>query len=113
MKEAIEKKFVDCVLEWDCHCSKPEIKLSSKSSDYLNCDAYREIVRMGPKALPLIKHIYSGRDSFAFFPILGWSNAVQEIVGDDFQIPEEIRGKVKDIRDYTVKWLDENMKKYI
>ncbi len=38
---------------------------------------------------------------------------VKEIVGNDFQIPQEIRGKIPEMEDYTKRWLDENMRKYV
>jgi len=43
----------------------------------------------------------------------GLVSLVKEIVGDDFQIPEEIRGKVPAMEDYTKRWLDENMSRYV
>lgn len=73
----------------------------------LDCKAYEDIVEMGKQALLFI------RKNAERVPFHGLSFLVGEIMGSDFKIPEEIRGKVKDIRDYTIKWLDENMAKYI
>ena len=38
---------------------------------------------------------------------------VRDIIGDDFQIPQEIRGNIPKIEAYTKRWLDENMSKYL
>ena len=43
----------------------------------------------------------------------GLVSLVKEIVGDDFQIPEEIRGKIPTMEYYTKRWLDENMSRYV
>ena len=43
----------------------------------------------------------------------GLVSAVREIVGNDFSIPEEIRGRISAMEDYTKRWLDENMGKYV
>ena len=43
----------------------------------------------------------------------GLVSTVREIVGDDFSIPEEIRGRISAIEDYTKNWLDENMNRYV
>jgi len=39
--------------------------------------------------------------------------AVRELIGDDFSIPEEVRGKIPAIENYTKRWLDENMSRYV
>ena len=43
----------------------------------------------------------------------GLISVVKEIVGDDFSIPEEIRGRISVIEGYTKNWLDENMHRYV
>lgn len=43
----------------------------------------------------------------------GLVSAVREIIGDDFSIPEEIRGQISAIAAYTKSWLDENIHKYV
>ncbi len=107
----IETKFEQAVTKWKAHCES--VAHSSFAQDYLRCDAYREIVAMGSQVLPLIRGKYAGADEDAFFAILGWSSAIREITGNKLQIPEEIKGKVDAVRDYTVRWLDENIHKYI
>lgn len=42
----------------------------------------------------------------------GLSFLVKEIVGNDFQIPQEIRGRIPEIEGYTKRWLDENIGRY-
>ena len=43
----------------------------------------------------------------------GLVSAVREIVGDDFSVPEEIRGRISAMEDYTKSWLDEHMNRYV
>ncbi len=38
---------------------------------------------------------------------------VREIVGSDFEIPEEIRGRMSEIPDYTKAWIDKNIDRYV
>ncbi len=49
---ALEDLFAQTVEEWKTHCYNKSF--SSNTNDYLNCDAYRSIVLMGPLILPLI-----------------------------------------------------------
>ncbi|MEN9625679.1 MAG: hypothetical protein RL557_7 [archaeon] len=37
-----------------------------------------------------------------------WVRAVAEIIGEDFVIPEEIRGRVTETDQYTIHWLDQH-----
>jgi len=72
---------------------------------------------MGYRALPLIRQVYD-RDSSDNFELSivqchGLVSVVREIVGGDFSIPEEIQGRISAIEDYTKRWLDENMGRYI
>lgn len=108
---SLENKFNEYVFEWKKHCELPKVSISSNPIMYINCDAYKNIVDMGYKALPFIKKTYEGSDEDAFFPIFGWASSVKEIIGENFEIPQDIKGKVREIRDYTVSWLEENIKK--
>tara|TARA_Y100000034_G_scaffold110845_1_gene143358 strand:+ start:429 stop:761 length:333 start_codon:yes stop_codon:yes gene_type:complete len=107
----IEEQFDGHVGDWKKHCDT--VSVSSNPNDYTNCEAYRQIAALGSDSLPLIRKVYGGSDDNAFFPILGWTTLVREIVGDEFQIPKEIRGRVHEIRDYTIRWLDENIERYV
>lgn len=42
----------------------------------------------------------------------GLVQLVKDVVGDDFVVPEKIKGRVDKIRGYTIQWLDENMGRY-
>lgn len=65
------------------------------------------------------KMVQMGRDeaekdlSLSMIKEYGLASAVKEIVGDDFSIPEEIRGKIPATENYTKNWLDENMHQYV
>ncbi|MBI4176100.1 MAG: hypothetical protein HY518_02770 [Candidatus Aenigmarchaeota archaeon] len=107
----LKGEFDAAVDEWKAHCSGN--KYSSSASVYMDCDAARRIAGMGPAALPLIREKYSGDDDDAFFAIAGWAAIVGAIVGDEFSVPAEIKGRVSTVRDYTIRWLDDNMGKYI
>lgn len=109
--------FNQALQEWVEHCKKPEVQLSSYSKPVTDCEAYRKIVSMGYEALPLVRKVYD-RDSssergFSIVKELGLHSVIREIVGDKFSIPKEIYGKVPAIEEYTKRWLDENMLRYV
>ncbi len=113
----LEDNFHQAVGEWIEHCRNPHVQLSSSSEPVRDCDAYRKIVSMGHEALPLIRQVY-GRDSSDNFELSivqghGLVSVVREIIGDDFSIPEDIRGRISAMENYAKKWLDENMCRYV
>ena len=112
-----EVNFHQAVEEWIEYCRNPHVQLSSSGESVRNCDSYGKIVSMGYKVLPLIRQVYD-RDCSANFELSivqrhGLVSVIREIVGDDFLIPEEIRGRIFAMKDYTKKWLDENMGEYV
>ena len=111
---SLEDKLNKAVGEWKEHCSKPEV-LASSSSSKVRCDAYRKIVGMSGKALPLIRKLYDAPDKNDF-PLQVLKSylvsAVIEIVGNDFSVPKELSGYVEKLEVYTKKWLDQNMTRY-
>jgi len=52
----LESDFEKNLEEWRKHLE--ETIHSSNHQDYINCDAYRDIVAMGTSVLPLIKREY-------------------------------------------------------
>ncbi|MBI5347273.1 MAG: hypothetical protein HZB66_01540 [Candidatus Aenigmarchaeota archaeon] len=109
--------FHQAVEEWIKHCRNPRVQLSSSVEPVTNCAPYRKIVSMGYEALPLIRQVYDrdSSDSFLLSILKGYGlvSVVREIVGDDFSIPEEIQGRISAMEDYTKRWLDENMSRYV
>lgn len=114
---SLEDKFHQAVEEWIDHCRNPNVQLSSSYEPVKNCDAYRKIVSMGYEVLPLIRQVYDreNSDDLALSIVQGHGlvSVVKEIVGDDFSIPEKIRGRISAMEDYTKRWLDENMLRYV
>lgn len=126
----LEQKFHQAVGEWIEHCRTPHVQASSSSEPVRDCDAYREIISMGKKALPLLRSLYDadtsfyasgqdrrGEDAERDIPLSmikghGLVSTVREIIGDDFLIPEEIQGQISVVEEYTKNWLDENMHRY-
>jgi len=108
----LEEKFKENLEAWREHCIQKVN--SSNPNDDLECDAYRNIVAMGKEALPLIREAYDlNQHSSIRLLEMNLHHAVQEILGDDFKVPEDIRYNLDKIMQYTPKWLDENMDKYI
>ncbi len=114
---SIEDKFYQAVNEWKEHCRKPEVLYSSYIKVMLSCKAFEMIVKLGPAVLPLVRKLYDEDDSkcreLSTIKKLGLMAVVHEIVKEEFTIPDEIRGRVNAIEDYTKRWLDENMHKYV
>lgn len=93
---------------------------------YLDCDAYRRLVAMGPKVLPLIREEYAKPQEIGD-PGMHWCYALKEII-PDFSLPvgEKESGspvekvaqgfvglRVDEVQKATIKWLDENMSRYL
>jgi len=107
----LEARFDARTEEWSRHCQS--VAHSSSSTDYHDCEPFRQLVALGAEALPLIQRVYAGEDTKASLGVAGWAVVVQEIVTPDFAIPEAIRGKIDAIREYTLDWLDEHMNNYV
>ena len=94
---------------WDAHC---QLRInSSNPRDYIDCEGFRNLVEMGKPTLPFIyKAIKTGK----FDGEYGWRNwlgsLVRNIARDEFKIPKEMAGKVKEIREYTINWLENYVK---
>ena len=98
--------------EWKKYCSG-DVRFSSNPMDYLNCDAYRGIVAMGPAVLPLIREAYSKGEDINTLGFGSFSSIISQVVGDDFKIPEEIHGHRDRTRKFSMQWLDKNMHRYL
>lgn len=110
----LEEEFNQAVEEWTEYCRENAVYSSPRP--YLDCDAYKRIIAFGPKSLPLIRSVYD-KDSSNNLGLRSVQkhliNAVVIMAGKNFVIPEEARGKIQAMQDYTKRWLDENMHKYV
>jgi hypothetical protein len=108
--------FDKALKEWIAHCRQPEVQFSSIAEDVRDVAASRKIISMGYEALPFVRQAYDmdSSDNFALAIVQGHGlvGVVRAIVGDDFSIPQEIRGNIPKIESYTRAWLDQNMHKY-
>lgn len=108
----LQEEFDAAVKDWKKHCNS--VRYSSNPRDYYSCDAYRRIVAMGSRVLPLVKDVYADeKDDDSSVGFASWSSIVGEIVGEDFQIPSHMAGVEPKIRVHTINWLEKNMKKYV
>lgn len=87
----IQKQFVDLYNRWQEYMGKPEVKVSSRSQDYINCKPYRDMVNLGKDALPLlIQKMKEGKsNSWKDGQFFLWY-AVREISGIDLVKPDEV-----------------------
>jgi len=92
---SIEQQFNEWARTW-----RNEMGPVSSVSKMCDHPAYRNIVQMGPTALPLIFH------SLALFPN-HWFLALLEIVGHSPILPEH-RGKIDEMAQDWLKWADEH-----
>lgn len=112
-----KKDFDKAVEEWIEYCKTPKVHVSSNPKTITECGACKKILAMNYEALPLIRNLYDTNSSnnFALTGIqgLGLVQLVHDIVGDEFQIPKDIRGNISKMESYTKNWLDENINKYL
>ena len=115
-------KFERLIDDWAEHCGKVAHHPNPNSNPnmYIDCYSYRRLVGMGPKILPLIREVYEPdyqkkRGTFMWgFESMHCNLVmlVKQLVGDDFQIPEEASGKIDTLKRITMEWLDSNMQRY-
>jgi hypothetical protein len=110
----IDDVFREAIDEWKEHCQNNAFY--RMPGPYLECDAYEQIVAMGSAALPLLRKIYDA--DISVDPEIERVQAyiiyaVQDIIGKDFSIPDEINGRISAMQGYTLEWLNENMHKYV
>ena len=106
---SLESRFNQAVVEWIEHSKRPDVLVSSSVQPLLDCDAYRGIVAMGSEVLPLILRMLEQPSEDPKFPLInahGLAAVVREIVGPKFSVPDEIKGRVSAMGDYTRRWLD-------
>ena len=101
---SLEEEFDKARTEWKRHIHR--VSYSSNPGDYVNCEPFRRIVSLGPKILPYIRKdleepMKIGKAGFF------WLHAIHDLFGDKFSIPEEIRGKTKELIEYTINWIDQ------
>ena len=108
--EKLEEKFNENLELWKKHCEKTIN--SSNPNDYLDCEGFRNLVNLGTEVLPLIYDVAKKREYQVCFDWT-FSSLIRKIVGEDFKIPENMCGKVEEIFNYTLEWLEKNMDKYI
>lgn len=101
----IEEKFNENMNKWMQHCRN--VAYSSLIKDHLNCESYKNIVIMGKETLPLIYQATKSADKNSYLRLC-IAPLVGEIVGSDFHIPDEIKGRVNKMWEYTVNWLHDN-----
>lgn len=112
-----KKNFDKLIEEWIEYCKTPEVQFSLNPNTITECNAYKKILSMNYKALPLIRRLYDedSSDNFALSIIIhgGLVKLMHEIIGEDFSIPQEILGNISAMEKHTKNWLDENMDKYL
>jgi hypothetical protein len=78
----VKKLFDSYYSEWQSCMKKPEVMFSSRSEDYINCESYKNIEKLGINVLPyVIKKMEDGKNnSWKNGEYLLW-HAVQRISG--------------------------------
>ena len=75
---SLEERFYEAVDAWSRHCK--ENAIHSAIAPYLDCDAYRKIISMGEKVLPLIRNELLKPQRRINDPGVCWYYAIKEIV---------------------------------
>ena len=120
----VREEFDQALGEWKDHCKRNSFY--SMPQPYIDCDAYRRIVAMGPEVLPLIREEYS-RPQEIGDPGIYWCFALKEIVPEfGLAVGEKDSGsaiekvglefiglRVDEVQRATIKWLDKNISRYL
>ena len=107
-----EKEFSRLVEKWEEHCIRNAT--SSIMRSYIECDADKRMVEIGPEVLPLLASRYRNKDvndkSVPGGCFVGFSLLVSEIDPRYETIPEEIRGNIRELHSHATEWIDDNIK---
>lgn len=114
----IEDIFEESFKQWIAHCESLNVQVSSNPRTATECEAYKKIMTLGTKALPLIRQAYNSRMPRNTIELLaleiittgGIPMLIHDIIGKEFDIPKEISGNMTSIEEYTKQWLDEYVK---
>jgi hypothetical protein len=87
------RRFRECVVAWEDECRR---KPSSRSEELCGSPHYREIVRMGMRAVPLILAEMEARPD-------RWDLALREITGED-PVPRGSWGRLREICEAWIGW---------
>jgi hypothetical protein len=87
------RRFRDCVGAWEAGCRRNP---SSRIDELCKDPHYREIVRMGTRAVPLILAEMEARPDH-------WDLALREITGED-PVPRRSWGKLGEIARAWIEW---------
>ncbi len=98
-----EKIFYENLIAWNNHCE--DVQYSLRPDDYLACPAYHNIIALGKDALPFIRNAYNLPEDISI-PLIGWGPLLRTIIGNAFQIPKTLEGRLLEIKHYCKDWLD-------
>ena len=105
-KFAVKTMFDIYTNQWKEHCKNKSH--SSRIQDYINCTPYENLKKVGPRIIPFIKEELE-KPSYDFLDAFEWSYLMHELI-ESYSVPEEIRGKLNDIREHAIKFLDDYLK---
>ncbi len=106
----MEKPLFNRVVEtWGVHAER--MSYHSNIERYLDCDEYRYLRSQGEAILPYVQEFLMSQDedpnSKSGHTRSLMVNLVADIAGENFIIPEEIRGRVRLLEEYTRDWLSD------
>jgi hypothetical protein len=92
VKPEIKERFDSLYAEWEERIKDPKIQLSSRPRDYIDNEPYREIVKLGKEALPMILEKIEAGIFFMNQAALETAGlSLEEIVKEESELPGEKR----------------------
>lgn len=103
---SLEKQVNQALDDLEEFCSRIEIQLKSLNKDRIASEPFKRLSSMGEDALPYIYRRFkdTGLDYKSCIVLVP---LVNNIVGNRLSIPQDMLGKVEEMIDYTMKWLEE------
>lgn len=109
----LEDQFKEQLGKWVEFIKGPAIQFSSMATDMMECKEYENLRTMGKEIIPLIRKHYEDFESGGTMAMHALPMLVGGIMGNEFQIPVNIQGRMQAIENYTRNWLNENADKYL
>lgn len=98
-------RFNENYNKWQQYISKPEVKISSNSSVYINNEPFRRIINMGEEALPLIiEKMKNGKnENWNESQFFLW-HAARDITGKDLSDKNKFESEQMKAEKYIIWW---------
>lgn len=98
-------KFTTLYNDWQEYINRPNVKVSSRSEDYIKCKPYNEIIKLGKPVLPhLVEKLKEGKASNWHESQFFLWHAIKDITGTNLAEYEKFLPEQQIAEKYIIWW---------